>query len=106
VEYEAIDVAAVGSEGRVWPPFAILLPHLLRQRIVAIYGDDAAIVAAKAVTLVPVRTLWSGPASTIRMGARGAWHTKVEVAGRQLLMQSPARDDLEMALRGRSDTTH
>jgi hypothetical protein len=104
VEYETVDVAAVGCQGRVWPPLAILLPHLLRHRIVAIHGDQAALVAVRAVTLLPVRTLWSGPKSTVRVGERGVWHTRVEVAGHRLLMQSPDRNQLDEGLRGRPDT--
>lgn len=103
VDPDRVDAAVVGSEGRVWPPLAILVPHLVRHRIVAILGEEAALLAVKAVTLLPTRTLWSGSASSIRMGERGPWHTQVFVADRRLVMQSPARDELAAALRGRSD---
>jgi hypothetical protein len=98
VEPDAIDAVAVGAEGRVWPPLGILIPHLLRHRIVAIFGDEAALVAVKAVTLVPVRTLWTGRSSAIFVEERGRWHTAVQVDGHRLLMQSPARDELAAAL--------
>ncbi len=75
VEQAAIDVAAVGSEGWMWPPLAILVPHLVRHRIIALVGEAATLVAVKAVSLVSVQTLWSGPASMIRLGERGRWHT-------------------------------
>lgn len=98
VNESTVGGAVLGYEGRSWQPLAAFIPHLARHRLVVVRLDEALILAARPVSALPVRVLWSGPLSELVIGKRGTIRTAVVAGDHTVYLYSPAREELAGAL--------
>ena len=98
VEPAEVDISVLAYQGPLWFPLGIFIPNLVRHRLIVVRGDQVDLLAARAVSARPKRTLWTGRRSDLRVGSRGRFSTQIDLPGHSLRIQSPARDALHSVL--------